>query len=143
MKAWSCLGGLLLACCAAAGAATPTYSLSCVPDSSDLSLIEQMRMRLDLHGWREVSAGANYHLCFRMNTRQQVVNGAPAGGAYPYGAYWNAPMPQIITLSVLELTVARPDGPAWQAQQDLPQDLPAAQGLEQAVHLLIDRLPLE
>jgi len=136
---------LTLALCSGVVAAPPSYTLTCVPPSSDMSLGERLKARLELHGWQEGGKPADYRLCFRLLNRQQLQSGP--GMAYPYGpypgAYWNAPSAQVINIPYLDLTATRTDGSVWQAQQDLPSAERPALGIEQGARILIDKLPLE
>lgn len=134
-----------LALCSGVMAAPPSYTLTCVPPSRDMSLGERLKARLDLHGWQEGAKAVDYRLCFRLRQRQQLQS--EPGMFYPYGpypgAYWNAPTTQVINIPYLDLTATRADGSVWQAQQDLLSAEPPALAIEQSARILIDKLPLE
>ncbi|WP_215781337.1 hypothetical protein [Paludibacterium sp. B53371] len=115
-------------------AAEPGYRLDCLPDNAPPGLADNIRMRLDLHGWREVKQGSDYQLCFRLEERQQIIT--EPGPAY--GPYWAPPVSRVVRIPVLVLRAGSHTQPGWQGRQDLDGDV----DMEEAVRRLIDQLPL-
>jgi len=127
-----------LLCAAPAFAAGPGYQLDCLPDGGGLSLAENLRMRLELHGWHEAAANPDFHLCLRLQQRQQITY---SGAGPAYGPYWGPPAYQVVDVPYLDLNVSGKNGERWQGRQDLSGDGPDEAQIEEGARTLIDRLP--
>jgi hypothetical protein len=124
--------------CAPALAAGPGYRIDCLPDGGGLSLAENLKMRLELHGWHEATDRPDYHVCLKLQQRQQIV---PDGAGPGYGPYWGPPTYHVVEVPYLELAVTGKEGENWNGRQDLPDGDSQAQRVEEGTRALIDRLP--